>query len=82
MEETSNIKNNLCAFNVFLTDDCNTAFFGHLDHVVHQTLCPFGEVVPLKHTDWTVPHDLLGPGHGLAVGLGTLWSTVQTLKSK
>lgn len=65
-----------------LTDDSNAALFGHLHHVVHQTLCPFGEVVPLKHSDWAVPHDLLGPGHGLGVGLGALWSAVQTLKEQ
>lgn len=67
---------------VSLTDDSNATVFGHLHHVVHQTLCPFGEVVPLKHPDRAVPHNLLGPGHGLGIGLGALWSAVQTLKEQ
>lgn len=65
---------------VFLTDDCDAAWFGHLDHFVHHVLRPFGEVVPLKHTDWAVPHNLLGSAHSLCVCLGALWSAVQTLR--
>lgn len=67
---------------VFLTDNCDAARFGHLDHFVHQVLCPFGKVVPLKHANWAVPHDLLGPGHRLCVGFRALWSTVQTLQGR
>lgn len=66
---------------VFLTDDCDAPCFGHLDHFVHQALCALGKVFPLKHTDWAVPHDLLGATHGLGKGLGALWSTVQTLRT-
>lgn len=62
-----------------LTDDCDAALLGDLDHFVHQVLCPFCKVVPLEHADWTVPHDLLGSVHCFAVGLRALRSTVQSL---
>lgn len=67
---------------LLLTDDCDAARFGHLDHFVHQVLRPFGKVVPLKHADRTVPHDLLGPADRLRVSLGALRSAVQTLQRR
>ena len=67
---------------VFLTDNCDAPSFGHLDHFVHHALRPFGKVVPLKHPDWAVPHNLLGPAHHLCIGLNALWSTVQTLQRR
>lgn len=76
------LRNTLPIRLLFLTDDCDAVRFGHLDHFVHQVLRPFSEVVPLEHTDRTVPHDLLGPADRLCVGLRALGSTVQTLQRR
>lgn len=69
-------------FVLSLTDDGDAARLGHLHHFVHQVLGSLCKVFPLKDTDRTVPHDLLGPAHRLGVGFGALRSTVQTLQRK
>lgn len=52
-----------------LTNDGDAAIFGRFNNFVHQVFGSTREVVPLEHTDRSVPHNLLGSGYSLCVEL-------------
>lgn len=63
-----------------LTNNGDAALSSYFYHFVHQGFGSSGKLVPLKDTNWTIPHDLLGPPHNFNKLLHTFRAAVQALR--
>lgn len=65
-----------------LTNNGDAALSSYFYHFVHQGFGSSGELVPLKDTNRTIPHDLLGPSHNFNKLLHTFRAAVQALRQR
>lgn len=62
-----------------LTNNGDAALSSYFHYFVHQGFGSFGELVPFKDSNWTIPHYLLGSSYNFNELLNTFMATVQAL---
>lgn len=62
-----------------LTNNGDAALSSYFHYFVHQGFGSFGELVPFKDSNWTIPHYLLGSSHNFNKLLNTFRAAVQAL---